>query len=117
VACPTPIEVTYHDSCHLNRGLGVKKEPREILNALKHLKFKEMDEADRCCGFGGSYCIKLPEVSAEMLERKLRNIENSGAALVVVDCPGCLMSLRGGLDTKKSNTKVLHSTQVLDGKY
>ncbi len=117
VACTKPIQVTYHDSCHLNRGMGVKEEPREILNALRHLDFKEMDEADRCCGFGGSYCVKLPEVSAEMLERKVKNIENSGASLVVVDCPGCLMSLRGGLDTKKSNIKVLHSAQVLDGKY
>jgi len=115
--CPSKIQVTYHDSCHLNRGLGVKKEPREILQALSHLEYKEMDEADRCCGFGGSYCVKLPEISAELLNRKMKNVENSGAALVAVDCPGCLMSLRGGLDTKRSNTRVLHTAQILYGKY
>lgn len=117
VACTSPIKVTYHDSCHLNRGLGVKKEPREILQAMSHLDYTEMEEADRCCGFGGSYCVKLPEVSAEMLNRKLKNVENTNAALVAVDCPGCLMSLRGGLDVKKSNTKVLHTAQILDGKH
>ncbi|MEW6623454.1 MAG: L-lactate dehydrogenase (quinone) large subunit LdhH [Bacillota bacterium] len=116
-ACVSPIQVTYHDSCHLNRELGVREEPREVLRGLSHLEFGEMEEADRCCGFGGSYCIKLPEVSAELLARKLRNVEKSGAQLVVVDCPGCMMSLRGGLDTNKSNTRVLHTAQVLDGSY
>ncbi|KJS83519.1 MAG: hypothetical protein JM58_12565 [Peptococcaceae bacterium BICA1-8] len=117
VACSAPIKVTYHDSCHLNRELGIKEEPREMLVAQSHLSFMEMEEADRCCGFGGSYCIKLPEISTELLNRKLRNIENSRAEVVAVDCPGCLMSLRGGLDTKKSNKRVLHCAQLLDGKY
>ena len=116
VACTNPIKVTYHDSCHLNRGMGVKKEPREILQSVPYLDYTEMEEADRCCGFGGSYCVKLPEVSAEMLNRKLKNVEDSDAALVAVDCPGCLMSLKGGLDVKKANIKVLHTAQILDGK-
>lgn len=117
VACPAPISVTYHDSCHLNRELGVREEPREMLEAQAHLRFIEMEESDRCCGFGGSYSIKLPEISVELLNRKLKNIENSSAQVVAVDCPGCLMSLRGGLDTKRSNTRVLHTAQLLDGKY
>lgn len=117
VACPTPIKVTYHDSCHLNRELGVKEEPREMLKVQAHLDFIEMEESDRCCGFGGSYCIKLPEISTELLNRKLKNIENSQADIVAVDCPGCLMSLRGGLDTKKSNKRVFHTAELLDGKY
>lgn len=117
VACPKPITVTYHDSCHLNRELGVRKEPREVLGALSHLEFKEMDESDRCCGFGGSYCIKLPEISSEMLGRKLKNVESSGADVVAVDCPGCLMSIRGGLDSSKSNIRTLHTAEILDGKY
>ena len=110
----TPIKTTYHDSCHLNRGMGVKKEPREILDVLSHVEYVEMEGADRCCGFGGSYSIKLPEVSAELLNRKLKNVEDTGAALVAVDCPGCLMSLRGGLDVKESKVKVLHTAQILD---
>ncbi|MFZ7102253.1 MAG: L-lactate dehydrogenase (quinone) large subunit LdhH [Peptococcaceae bacterium] len=117
IACPAPIKVTYHDSCHLNRGLGVKAEPREMLEAQAHLEFVEMEESDRCCGFGGSYCIKLPEISSQLLDRKLKNVDNSRAEIVAVDCPGCLMSLRGGLDTKKSEKKVFHTAQLLDGKY
>ncbi|MFZ5942780.1 MAG: L-lactate dehydrogenase (quinone) large subunit LdhH [Bacillota bacterium] len=117
VACPAPIKVTYHDSCHLNRELGIRTEPREMLQVQSHLNFVEMEESDRCCGFGGSYCIKLPEISSELLSRKLKNVENSLADIVAVDCPGCLMSLRGGIDTKKSNKRVFHTAELLDGKY
>ena len=117
VACVRPIKVTYHDACHLNRKLGVKAEPRKVLNSMEHLEFVEMAESDQCCGFGGSYCLKLPEVSAELLAKKLKYIEASGADLVAVDCPGCLMSLRGGLVTQKSNIRVLHTAQIMDGKY
>ena len=97
--------------------MGVKQEPRDVLQSLKHLQFKEMEESDRCCGFGGSYCVKLPEISKEMLERKLKNLENTSASVIAVDCPGCLMTFKGGLDVIKSNMKALHTAQILDGKY
>ena len=117
VATSQQINVTYHDSCHLNWDLGVKEEPREVLKAQSHINFIEMNESDRCCGFGGSYCIKLPEISQELLKRKLKNIEESKAQIVAVDCPGCLMNIRGGLDKQGSNVKALHTAQLLDGKY
>jgi len=116
VSCPNKVKVTYHDSCHLNRSLGVKEEPRELLSALSHVDFVEMNDSDVCCGFGGSYCIKLPEISKEMLARKLNNIEKTEANIVAMDCPGCIMQIRGGLDNKKSNVRVFHTAELLDGK-
>ena len=117
VTCPNKVKVTYHDSCHLNRSLGIKEEPRDVIKDIKNVEFVEMVDSDVCCGFGGSYSIKLGEISKVMLEGKLRNIEESGANIVCADCPGCIMQLRGGLDTKKSNIRALHTIELLDGKF
>ena len=73
----------------------------------------EMQEADMCCGMGGSYTLKLPELSAPILERKLVNIEKTGTPLVLIDCPGCVMQIRGGLDKRSSKIKVEHTAQRL----
>lgn len=111
-------KITYHDSCHLNRELGVKEEPRRVLKSLKNIDFVEMNESETCCGFGGSYCIKFPEISTEILERKLANAKATKADIIVVDCPGCLMQLRGGLDTKGiKDIKVKHSAEIIDGEF
>jgi len=88
--------VTYHDSCHLKRSLGVTLEPRELLR-IAGADLVEMPYADRCCGFGGSYSLKYPELSAQILDQKLDCIRETGAELVAVECPGCLMQLRKGL--------------------
>jgi len=72
-----------------------------------------MEEADCCCGFAGSYSIKLPEISSELLKRKIQNIKKSGAEIVVTDCPGCLLWLRHGLQTVRSKIKVYHSAVFL----
>lgn len=117
VACPNKVKVTYHDSCHLNRSLGIKAEPREVIKDIKNVEFVEMVDSDVCCGFGGSYSIKLREISKVMLEGKLKNIEETGADIVCADCPGCIMQLRGGLDNKKSNIRALHTLELLDGKF
>ncbi len=66
-----------------------------------------------CCGMGGSYTLKLPELSAPILNRKLDNIQQTGAPLVLIDCPGCVMQIRGGLDKRGANTKVEHTAQRL----
>jgi L-lactate dehydrogenase complex protein LldF len=66
-----------------------------------------------CCGMGGTYSLKLPEISGPILERKLVNIKNSGAPTVVMDCPGCVMQIRGGLDKQNSSIKVEHTAQRL----
>lgn len=95
----TGIKVAYHSPCHLCRGLGVTKEPRELLRAAG-LEYTEAKDEDVCCGFGGSYSMDFPEISAELLSRKLSNAEATGAELLVTDCPGCVLQLRGGADKR-----------------
>lgn len=105
-------KITYHDSCHLKRTLRAQEPPRELLRQSGH-EIAEMYESDICCGMGGSYSLKMPEISAPMLERKLKNINDTGAQLVAMDCPGCLMQIRGGLDKAGSSVKVEHTAQLL----
>ncbi|MDA8442032.1 MAG: LUD domain-containing protein [Peptococcaceae bacterium] len=107
------LKVTYHDSCHLKRTLGIFREPRAMLQALPGVEMVEMKESDRCCGFAGSYSIKFPEMSGPILERKVNNIAASGADLVCMDCPGCLMQISGGLDKHTTAIKAKHTAQVL----
>jgi len=104
--------VTYHDSCHLKRTLHVHQEPRELLRKAGH-EVKEMFEADMCCGMGGSYSMKFPEISRPILERKLANIRKTGAASVAMDCPGCVMQIRGGLDKGKDPIPVKHLVELI----
>ena len=104
--------VTYHDSCHLKRTLHVTKEPRELLGKAG-FPVVEMDESDMCCGMGGSYSVKFPEISAPILERKLSNVRKTGAGTVAMDCPGCLMQIRGGLDKERSPILVRHLADLL----
>jgi iron-sulfur cluster protein len=105
-------KVTYHDSCHLKRTLKADQPPRELLRQAG-FEITEMYEADMCCGMGGSYSLKLPEISAPILERKLHNIKETGATEVLMDCPGCLMQIRGGIDKDGAPIKVEHTAQRL----
>jgi Fe-S oxidoreductase len=104
--------VTYHDSCHLKRSLGVRDEPRDLLRASGH-EVKEMFESDMCCGMGGSYSMKFPEISKPILERKLQNIRKTGADVVAMDCPGCVMQIKGGLDKTEAPLPVKHVVELL----
>jgi Fe-S oxidoreductase len=105
-------KVTYHDSCHMKRTLRVDRQPRELLQ-LAGYELVEMKESDTCCGMGGSYSLKMPEISAPILERKLKNIEATGAPLAALDCPGCAMQIRGGLDKKGSPIRVRHTAELI----
>jgi Fe-S oxidoreductase len=107
-----PIKFTYHDSCHLKRTLRAEQAPRKLMQQAGN-ELVEMQESDMCCGMGGSYTIKLPEISAPILERKLQNIEETGAPNVLIDCPGCVMQIGGGLDKRGSKIKVQHTAQRL----
>ena len=109
----TPITITYHDSCHLKRELGVFKEQRELLKATKGINLVEMEESDVCCGFGGTYSIKLPEVAAPILAKKISHIQDTGASVVAVDCPGCLMQIRGGMDAHELPIEVKHTAVII----
>ncbi len=105
-------KLTYHDSCHLKRTLNVHEEPRELLKKTGY-DLVEMFESDICCGMGGSYSLKLPEISAPILERKLKNIRDSGASLVAMDCPGCVMQIKGGFDKEGTAVNVKHTVELL----
>jgi len=105
--------VTYHDSCHLKRTLHATEQPRELLQKAGY-ELREMPECDTCCGMGGSYSLKLPEISAPILQRKMKNIRTTGAATVAMDCPGCVMQIRGGFDQNGGDVQVKHTLELLE---
>jgi Fe-S oxidoreductase len=109
-------KITYHDSCHLKRTLKASEEPRELLRKAG-AEITEMAECDTCCGMAGSYSLKLPQISAPILERKLKNIKDTGASKVVMDCPGCVMQIRGGLDKDGAPIKAEHTVELLADRF
>jgi len=110
-----PGRVTYHDSCHLLRGLHESQSPRTLLGRLKGSELVPLPGADECCGFGGSFAVRLPEVSSQILAKKLANVESTGAACLVACDAGCLMQMGGGLKRAKSRVRALHLAELLDG--
>jgi len=105
--------VTYHDACHLKRGCGVYEEPRKVLKELVNVEIAEMADCDKCCGFGGSYSIKYPEISQEVLRNKMEKIVATGSRIVAVDCPGCKLQIEGGLEAAGTGIAVEHSATLL----
>ncbi len=106
------LPAAYHAPCHLCRGLGVRRAPRELM-AAAGLEYVPLENEEVCCGFGGSYSLEFPEMSARILSEKLEAVETSGARLLLSDCPGCVLQLRGGLDQRGSAVQVLHLVQAL----
>jgi iron-sulfur cluster protein len=105
--------VTYHDACHLRRGCGVFREPRQVLESITGQPVKEMEGSDACCGFGGSYAFKQQEISGEILKKKLYAVIAAGVDTVAVDCPGCKMQIEGGLQGIGSKIRVEHSATLM----
>jgi L-lactate dehydrogenase complex protein LldE len=105
--------VTYHDSCHLLRELGVKSEPRRLIEGVKGAELREMEMHDACCGFGGTFSIKFPKVSVSMLDEKIESIINSGADTVVSCDMGCLMNIDGALSRRGISVKAMHIAELL----
>lgn len=105
--------VTYHDACHLKRGCGVFEEPRRVLTGLVGAQIREMTDCDKCCGFGGSYSLKYPEISREVLLNKIENIKATGVTTVAVDCPGCRMQIEGGLEAAGEPLRVEHTASLV----
>ena len=108
-----PGRLTYHDSCHLRRGLGESEAPRALLRNLEGAEFVELADAEECCGFGGSFAVRLPEVSGAILDKQLAAIEKTGAEAVVACDAGCLLQIAGGLSRRGSPVRALHLAQVL----
>jgi L-lactate dehydrogenase complex protein LldE len=107
--------VTYHDSCHLLRKLRIKEQPRRLLRNVAGAEFIEMNDSDKCCGFGGSFAVKYSDISAAMVEDKVNNIIKSGADTVVGCDMGCLMNIQGLLSRRESAIKTMHIAQILAG--
>lgn len=109
-----PGKAVYHDSCHLLRGLGEREAPRRLLGLAAERR-EELPGCDRCCGFGGSFAVKFPEVSCAMLEQKLQAAEGTGADWLVAADAGCMLQIGGGLARRGSRVRLLHLAQALAG--
>ncbi len=108
-----PGKVTYHDSCHSSRSLGIYREPRALLAQVKGLELVEMADSKACCGFGGLFSQRFPEVSRAITGEKVKQIVATGAEWVVGNDPGCLMNIQAGLNRVQSPIKVKHLVEVL----
>ena len=107
--------VTYHDSCSGLRELSIHEQPRKLLKSLKDLELVEMKDSDVCCGFGGTFCVKYPDISDAIVEIKVENIVNSDAKTVLAGDLGCLMNIAGKLKRLGSDVEVRHIAEVLSG--
>ena len=107
--------VTYHASCHLLRSLGIREQPRHLIRGIARADFVEMKASDRCCGFGGSFSVKYPDISTAMVDEKVDHILASGADSVVGCDMGCLMNIKGRLSRRGSSVKVMHIASLLAG--
>jgi len=105
--------VTYHDSCHALRELGIKEGPRRLLARVRGLTLREMDIAEECCGFGGTFSVKLPEISGAMVRTKIESIRRTGAEAVVSLDSSCLMQIRGALSLAGLPIETMHLAEVL----
>jgi len=110
-----PRTVTYHDSCSGLRELGVKRQPRALLGGVEGVRLVEMRDAEVCCGFGGTFCVKYPNISNDMVEKKVANIAASGAEVLLAGDMGCLMNMAGKLRRRGSPVEVRHIAEVLAG--
>jgi len=105
--------LTWHDACHGLRDLNLKSEPRKLISNVKGAEFVELDNADSCCGFGGTFSVKYPEISVAILDQKIESIERAGVQAVVAGDASCLMQIGGRLSRKGSNVKVMHLAELL----
>jgi L-lactate dehydrogenase complex protein LldE len=107
--------VTYHDSCSGLRELNIQAQPRKLLASVKGLELVELTEADVCCGFGGTFSIKYPDISNAIVERKAEHVSETGADLLLAGDLGCLMNMAGKLSRRGRRTAVRHIAEVLAG--
>ncbi|MDA1349550.1 MAG: (Fe-S)-binding protein [Chloroflexi bacterium] len=108
------VKTTYHEACHLRRELGVIEQPRALIRGLPGVDLVEMEQAEVCCGFGGTFSVKYADISGAMLQDKVDNIRASGADTVVACDSSCLMQIGGGLEKQGVPVRPLHLAQLLD---
>ena len=104
---------TYHDSCSGLREMGVKSQPRQLLAGVEGLTVMEMTDPEVCCGFGGTFCVKYPDISTRMVSDKTKDIAATGADLLLAGDMGCLLNMAGRLSREGSAVQVRHVAEVL----
>ena len=109
-----PLATTYHEACHLRRELGVIEQPRALVRSLPGVELAEMDQAEVCCGFGGTFSVKYPDISGAMLQDKIDRIRESGAQAVVACDSSCLMQIGGGLEKQGADVRPVHLARLID---
>ena len=107
------VRVCYHDSCSGLRELGIKEQPRALLANIKSLSLSELSNAEACCGFGGTFCIKHPEISCHLADDKIAAIENTGVEMLLGGDWGCLMHLQGRIEARGKSIEVKHFSEIL----
>lgn len=105
--------LTWHDACHGLRDLNIRREPRALLKNVEGAEFVEMEGADVCCGFGGTFSVKYPEISAAILDNKIEAIEKTGVNAVISCDASCLMQIGGRLSRNSSKIKAVHIAEIL----
>lgn len=111
---PETIRVTWHHPCHIIRGQKIPRDfPLDVLKVVGNVEFVELEDADKCCGMGGSFKLSHPEISKEIQLKKARNVEKTKSKAVLTECPGCVMNIAEGLERIGSSTKSLHIADLL----
>jgi glycolate oxidase iron-sulfur subunit len=121
VALPAPaadaaIRVTYHDPCHASRGQGLVKEPRDILKKIPGIEYRELPEADWCCGGAGAYALSQYDLYRRVLDRKIANLIATEADIIATSCPACIMHLSYGVRKHGLKTRVCHISEIIRGR-
>ncbi|HEV8140015.1 MAG TPA: (Fe-S)-binding protein [Pyrinomonadaceae bacterium] len=107
--------ITWHDACHGLRDLNIRDEPRRLLKNVREAEFVELENADVCCGFGGTFSVKYPEISVAILEQKIDAIQTSAVDAVISGDASCLMQIGGRLSRTGSKVRVMHLAELLAG--
>jgi len=107
--------VTYHDACSGLRELSIRDQPRRLLDTVEGLHLRELPDADVCCGFGGTFCVKYPDISDRMVETKIQQVIDTGADTLLAGDLGCLMNMAGKLQRQGAGIRVRHVAEVLAG--
>jgi glycolate oxidase iron-sulfur subunit len=111
------LKLTYHDPCHLVRGMGVSQEPRQMLKAIPGIDFVEMAHADECCGAGGTFSLSYYDISRQINDKKLDAAQDTNAQVLVTGCSVCRMHIDDGLSRRQGTIKVRHTAEILAAAY
>lgn len=107
-------KATFHTSCHMTRLLGVREAPMRLLKNVKGLEFEELPGKEQCCGFGGTFSVKMAQISEQMVDEKVGHIEETEAEILIGADAGCLMNIGGRIDRQGKPIRVMHIAEVLN---